>query len=395
VRRVWALAAKDLLQTRRDRLAIIFTLIMPIAFTVFLGILVGKGESAYPLAVANQDGSGKAAGRLVAELQQSKVVKVETTSADAIDGRVDADKVAAGLIIPSGFSDKVAAGEQAELVMVRVAGSSGAQTVIETVRTAATGLVREQRAAQVAAQAVAPEASERLLEPLVAGAQPIVAQSLAAPALRVTTVRSGGQGNLIPSGFDLTSPGMIINFILFSLTVSAAALIEERRTGTLLRLLTTRVRRSELIGGKTLGMFTLSFTQQTLLIVIGAVAFGVGYFNAPLALLLVMIALSVLVSCIGLLLATLFHSEQALIATAVMVSMGMTALSGGWFPLEITGPTFQTVGHALPTTWILDAFRGISLKGWGVPQVLPAVGVAFAWAAGIFGLAVWRFRMSD
>lgn len=395
MRRVWALAAKDLLQTRRDRLALLFTLVMPIAFTVVLGILVGKGERSYPLAVVNQDAQGAAARQLIAALDRSPVIEAQVVAADVADARVHDTKVAAALIIPAGFSEAVRSGEKAHLEIVRKQGSTGAQTVIETVRTAATSLVREQRATLAAAEAFSALAHGSRPDEVAARARPIVTASLASPALTVTWVRSGSRSNLIPTGFDLTSPGMIINFILFSLTTSAVALIEERRRGTLRRLFVTRLRRSELIGGKTLGMFSLSFTQQVLLIVIGAVLFGVGYFNAPAALLLVMIALSIFVSCLGLLLATLFGSEQALISAAVMISMAMTALSGGWFPLEITGHTFSAIGHTLPTAWILDAFRGISLKGWGIPDVLPAVGVALGWAAVIFALAVWHFRAAE
>ena len=41
VRYIWTLATKDLLQTRRDRMAALFTIILPIAFTVFFGLLFG------------------------------------------------------------------------------------------------------------------------------------------------------------------------------------------------------------------------------------------------------------------------------------------------------------------------------------------------------------------
>jgi ABC-type multidrug transport system permease subunit len=49
----------------------------------------------------------------------------------------------------------------------------------------------------------------------------------------------------------------------------------------------------------------------------------------------------------------------------------------------------------LPTAWILDALRGIILRGFGVADVLSALGVALAWSAALFALAVWRFRLSD
>ena len=62
---------------------------------------------------------------------------------------------------------------------------------------------------------------------------------------------------------------------------------------------------------------------------------------------------------------------------------------------EITGPAFQFVGHLLPTSWILDGLRGIVLRGFSVPDVMPAFGFALAWALGLFLIAVWRFRLSD
>ena len=80
----------------------------------------------------------------------------------------------------------------------------------------------------------------------------------------------------------------------------------------------------------------------------------------------------------------MLKSEQALIATTVLVSMALAAMSGAWFPLEITGETFQAVGHVLPTAWILDGLRGIVVRGFDVADVLPALWVALAWSAGFF-----------
>lgn len=395
MRRVWALADKDLLETRRDKLAALFTLVIPVAFTLFLGLIFSSGEQSYPLAVADQDKGGEAAGRLIEALRQSDVVSVELVGVREADHRVDAGQVAAGLIIPAGYSAAVEAGEPAGLTMVRDAGSSGAQTVEQEVRALVSAQAVRSRAATAAAAAVGRAYGIGDTARLRADAVDAVAQSLSASAVTVEAVQSGSKEGEIPSGFDLTSTGMIVNFILFGTMTAGIALIMERRNGTLQRLLTTRATRSELIGGKVLGMFVLTFIQQILLIGIGALAFGVAYFNDPVALLLVMVGMSALVSCLGLLLAALFGSEQALIAASVLISMAWAAMSGGWFPLEITGPTFSAIGHALPTAWILDAFRGIILRDWGVADVLPAVGYAFAWAVGFFVIGVWRFRTTQ
>lgn len=394
MRRVWALADKDLLETRRDKLAGLFTIVMPIAFTLFLGLLIGSGETKYPLVVADQD-RGQAARELARDLRRSEVVTVEPAGAAEVDRRVDDGRAAAGLIIPEGYSDAVAAGRPAELTVVRDAGSSGAQTAEQEIRTLAAEQAGRTRATAAATEAVAQAYDIGNADRLRADAESAVDRSLSAPAVSVKTVQSGSSGGQIPSGFDLTSTGMIINFILFSTMTAGVALIMERRNGTLQRLLTTRATRAELIGGKVVGMFILTFIQQILLIGIGALAFGVDYLNDPLALLLIMISLSVLVSCLGLLLATLFGSEQALIAASILISMAWAAMSGGWFPLEITGPTFSAIGHVWPTAWILDAMRGIITKDYGVADVLPAVGYALGWAAAFFVIGVWRFRTTE
>ena len=70
------LARKDLLQTARDRLSFVFILVMPLAFTLFFGLLFGADSSTekLPLAVWDADG-GAAAKQLVADLGKSAVVR--------------------------------------------------------------------------------------------------------------------------------------------------------------------------------------------------------------------------------------------------------------------------------------------------------------------------------
>lgn len=402
--RVWAVVAKDLLQTSRDRMAAIFTVLMPLAFTAFLGVVIGGVEERYPVAVADRDASPQSR-LLVRELRRSTVVVVRSKAVGEVDAEVDDQHVVAGLVIPLGFGAAVEAGREVELTVVRDAGSVAGQSAVAEIRRAVEeiGAARRTTSAAIAGVAAVLKGVDSSLGPSSSELTPerlssVVAdrlEGLPSSAIEVRSVEAGGGSLAVPSGFDQTSPGMIVNFILFGLVTSAGALMLERQSGTLSRLRTTCISRLELITGKAVGMFVLTFVQQVVLVVAGALGFGVGYFNDPGALVLVMVSLSLLVACLGLLLATLFQSEQALIAAAVLLSMGWSALSGAWFPLEITGPTFSAVGHALPTAWILDGFRGISLRGWGVLDVLPACGVAAGWAAGFLGLAVWRFRVGE
>ncbi len=138
--RIWTLARKDLLETRRDRLSAIFIVIMPIAFTAFFGIMFGSGSDRLAVAVHDAD-RGEQSRALVAALEGSDAVRVVPKSAAELDPWIADGRAAAGLLIPPGFSAAVQAGEPAELVIVSDQTSSGAQAIAAEVRAAAGDLV--------------------------------------------------------------------------------------------------------------------------------------------------------------------------------------------------------------------------------------------------------------
>ena len=179
---------------------------------------------------------------------------------------------------------------------------------------------------------------------------------------------------------------MLVQFTIFSLMSGAGGLITERRTRTLLRLLSTSVRRAEIIAGKMLTMFAVAVAQQAILIAVGQALFGVPYLQSPLALLLVVLSLGLCVASLGLLLATLVPTEQAEVAVSITAMMAFSALGGAWFPLEAAGPAFNAVGHFFPSAWAMDGLQTIILRGLGVGAVLSPVGVPLGYSAGFFAL---------
>ena len=132
------LARKDLVQTARDRLSFVFILVMPLAFTLFFGILFGANSSTQKLPVAVWDADGGAAAKqLVADLGKSAVVRTVAVNGADLEQQIADDKAAAGLVIPAGYSQAVADGKQAQLTIVSTQGSSGAATVASEIRSLA------------------------------------------------------------------------------------------------------------------------------------------------------------------------------------------------------------------------------------------------------------------
>jgi ABC-2 type transport system permease protein len=192
--------------------------------------------------------------------------------------------------------------------------------------------------------------------------------------------------------FDRFSPGMLVQFVLFGLTQSATALVLERRSGTWDRLLMTPLTRGGLVLGKLLSLLGLVLAQALILIVAGQFLFGVDYMRAPLATLLLAVALSVWVAALGVLIGVLARNEGQALAVAMMAMFAFSALGGAWFPLEVAGETFAAVARLLPAAWAMDGFQDILLRGGGLADVVPAVGVVMGYAVLCLGVAVWRLR---
>lgn len=390
--RVWHIAAKELLQTRRDRLAALFTIVLPVVFTVFLGLIFGGAdEGSLPLAVADADGS-PASAQLVELLRDSPLIDVKATAADEVDDAVQGQSVAAGLIVPMGYGRALQSGEPAALTFVRVETSSGAQSLSQAVQAVTGELNSRLLVARTAAEQVSSTTGRPLDDGLLSSAEAQAAAALTAPAVTVTTSDSGSGSAAHAGGFDQSSSGSLVNWVLFSLLTVATGLAWERRRGLLRRLSASGVRGREVVGGKMLAMVIITFVQQAFLIVLGQFAFGVDYLRSPLALVMTMISLSVLAASFGLLISSVFRSEQAVIATTVISAQLLSVLGGAWFPLEITSTSFSRVAHFLPTAWVVDSLHGIILKGWGAGDVLYPMGIVWAWIVIVFALAIWRFR---
>lgn len=393
MKRVWDIARKELLQNRRDRLALLFTIVLPVIFTVFLGLLIPNEDdtSRLPLALADADGS-PAAAQLVQELSEAPLLELKPMEEAKIDEAVQDQRVAAGLVIPEGYGAALEAGTPATLTFIRVETSTGAQSARQAVETILSRANTTRLAAEVAAKQAAAGAGEVPDNTLAGSARSLVEEGLAAPAVTVEVTDGRSPASIIGGGFDQASTGSLVNWVLFSLLGVTANMVWERRKGLLRRITVAGVRAQEIIGGKMLAMVMLTFLQQLFLILLGQFAFGVEYFRSPLALFVTMISLSMMAASFGLLIASLFRSEGAVVTTTVISALLLAALGGAWFPLEVTGAGFAKIAHVLPSAWVMDSLHGITLQGWGVGDILWPIAIVWMWTAGLFALAVWRFR---
>ena len=122
MRAILLFAANDLRRTIRDRSSFIWMLLMPIAFMWIFGQAGGGGSSGPPkfaLSIDDQDG-GWLARALIADLEGEQVLLQTVDEVDANDGQ---SRVGT-LVIPAGFSERVLAGDQQTLKLVKDAAAN-------------------------------------------------------------------------------------------------------------------------------------------------------------------------------------------------------------------------------------------------------------------------------
>lgn len=215
------------------------------------------------------------------------------------------------------------------------------------------------------------------------------------PPVRVSVekgTRDSAAEGASATGFSQASPGMIVQFAIFGLITSAMVLVIERKSGALGRLMTTPLRKVELIGGHTLAMFLVILLQEIVLVVLGQLAFDVDYARSPAATGLMIVSLALWGASLGLLIGAISKSQEQVIMLSLAAMFLFSGLGGAWFPLEAAGDTFSAIGHLTPAAWAMDGFQNIVVRGLGVQSILVPAGILLAYTVVLFGLAVWRFR---
>ena len=408
--RIIDIALKDLLQITRDWKSAMFLVAMPILFTLFFGIVLGpvfagdaNTDPRLPLAVINHDGDDPLSTGLLALMADSGVIRpvvLETSEATDAETMVADGEVVAVMTIPAGYGARLLADEPASLDVVVDQSVPAGQTAVTAMETITNRLLGAVVTAHISAATFAPReefTTEAARQAYLAEAVTMAIAAWGAPPLTVAVSRAVGEATAVTeidsaNGFVQSSPGMIVQFAIFGLSTAAMVLVLERKSGSLQRLLTTPTRPFQIVGGHVLAMFVVIFLQQVLLISAGQFLFGVDYLRQPLAVLLLMVTLALWAASLGLLISAISRGEEQVIVLSLIAMFLFAALGGAWFPLEVTGKTFATIGHLLPTAWAMDGFQNIVLRGLGFESVVGPAGVLLGFTAVFFALAVWRFR---
>jgi ABC-2 type transport system permease protein len=201
---------------------------------------------------------------------------------------------------------------------------------------------------------------------------------------------SAVEANPGTSGFSQSVPGIGSMYVMLTILPAVGAFIRARHEGTIQRLVTMPVRRSQILGGMLLARFLLGLIQYGIVFGFG-LFLGVRYGSDPLALILVMVSFTLCVTALMIALTGFIRTEMQ--ATGITLFLGLTLapLGGAWWPLDIVPEAMRIVGHISPIAWAMDAYHALIFYGGGLLDVLPSVAVLLGMAAILFAIGVRRF----
>lgn len=154
-------------------------------------------------------------------------------------------------------------------------------------------------------------------------------------------------------------PGFTVMFVFFLVNIMARSFMAERDQGTLRRLRLAPVSAATLLIGKTLPYYVISVVQTTLLFICGRLLFGMSWGPEPILLVPVILCTSLAATSLGLLLATLVHTEQQVSSYGTALVLILGGISGCLFPRVWLPEAMKTISLATPHAWSLEAFDAV------------------------------------
>ncbi|QYN54324.1 ABC transporter permease [Lactobacillus panisapium] len=205
-------------------------------------------------------------------------------------------------------------------------------------------------------------------------ANPLLAKTLSrAPKNKKTSnvkiVNHYQYGNKDTGFFAKMVPILLGFFVfLFVFLISGMALLKERTSGTLDRLLATPVRRSEIVFGYMFGYGIISIAQATVIVLATIWLLKIEVVGNIFNVILVSFLLALVALAFGLLLSTLAGSEFQMMQLIPIVIVPQVFFSG-IIPLDTMANWVQYIGKVLPLTYTGDALTKIMLYGKGLSSI--------------------------
>ena len=368
IARAYAIALKEFVQMRRDRLTFGMIVGIPIAQVLLFGFVINTDPKALPTAVVDYDRS-EFTRSIVRALENTGYFAVTRTpgSADEADALLDRGIVQFAIVVPAGFSRALLRGERPSLLVAADATDPSAtgNAIAALAQTGPTALVHDLGGS---------------LARLAPGVQPFVVN-----VQRRYNAEGVTQYNIVPGLL-----GIILQMTMVMMT--AFAVTRERERGTFESLLATPVRPLEVMTGKIAPYIVVGVIQAAIIVLAAKLLFDVPMIGSLALLGAAMMLYIAALLAMGFMISTLAANQLQAMQMTFFFFLPSILLSGFMFPFRGMPEWAQVLGNLFPVTHFLRVVRGILLKGNDASQIAPHLWPIAAFMVAVAAVALLRYR---
>lgn len=360
---------KEAIHIRRDPMALFVTVLIPIIQMFTIGFAIDTNVR--DTRTALYDGARtQESRRLIDRFVNSDNLRIvaEVGSDRELNDEIVAGRAQVGIHIPVDYSRRLLSGQTASfLVLVDGSDSSVASQSLNVANAIA---LRESVERSFTVNA--------LSQPLTIEARPKV---LFNPDSRSA---------------NFLIPGMLAVLIqIMTVMLTALAIVRERERGTLEQLYMTPVRPLGLMIGKIVPYAVVAYAELSIMLFFMRWVFQIPINGSLPLLLLLVIPFLVTMLGLGLLISTRARSQQEAIQAAFGTMLPSIFLSGYIFPIDTMPAFFRGISAILPTTYLIEIFRGIILRGAGFTALWRQTLILSVMGLVLISVSALRFRKKN
>ena len=189
------------------------------------------------------------------------------------------------------------------------------------------------------------------------------------------------------------APALIATMAMFFVFVlTGISFLRERSQGTLERLLSTAVSRSDLLLGYLAGFFIFALAQSIIILMYTLFVVDVDYAGKIWDITLILLIITIASVSMGIFISTFARNEFQVVQFIPLIIAPQIFLSGMILPTSQLPSYFQVISGALPLTYANRALRDIMLRGASLTDVSTEIGVLALFAIGMLTAAAVTVR---
>ncbi|MBP2473520.1 ABC-2 type transport system permease protein [Crossiella equi] len=385
MRATLVILTKDLSQRLRDVALIIFAVILPLGMAFLFNLVLGNATQPITAryAVLDQDRGALSAeliDHVLKPMDKDGRISLRTASSQEEGVRqLEAKELDALYVLPAGFSADAEAGRPAVL---RLIGNVDSAIQVQVAREIAESYAAGRRSVQLALAVVRAGGT---VEP-EREAELTVRVQTASPPVSVTEDASAARRELDSKTFY--AAGMAVFFLFFAALFTVTGILDERRAGTLPRLLAAPIRPRSILVGKMLSGVLVGIINMIVLVLASTWLLDANWGQdvAGLALLILagVLAATGVMSVVAVFARTGEQASNWQSAAAMLLGV----LGGALFPVADLGG-LSVISYFTPHRWFLRGLADLS-GGGGLAVVWTPVLVLLGFAVAGGAIALLR-----